>query len=113
MRLRIVLPKVNPETITVPTRCADAGCAGRKFYLRQEVAKPLRDTVYREVQVHRYQCLRVQTDVSGLSRRNQPRPNLATGQRASGDAVSAGVKLWSDLVGVRSSWGVPVQESHL
>ena len=60
MRLRIVLPKVNPEAITVPTRCAYAGCGGRKFHLRQEVAKSLRDTVYQEVQVHRYQCLRCQ-----------------------------------------------------
>src|SRR5437868_11954402 len=58
MRLRIELPKVTPEAITVPTRCAYAGCDGRKFYLRQEVAKPLRDTVYHEVQVHRYQCLK-------------------------------------------------------
>ena len=58
MRLRIVLPKVNPEAITVPTRCVTAGCAGRKFHLRQEVAKPLRDTVYQEVLAHRYQCLR-------------------------------------------------------
>ncbi len=58
MRLRILLPKVNPEAITVPIRCAYVGCRGRKFYLRQEVAKPLRDTVYHEVQVHRYQCLK-------------------------------------------------------
>jgi len=58
MRLRIVLPKVNPEAITVPTRCAYADCGGRTFHLRQAVAKPLRDTVYQEVQVHRYQCLR-------------------------------------------------------
>ena len=35
MRLRIVLPKVNPEAITVPTRCAYAGCSGRKFHLRK------------------------------------------------------------------------------
>src|SRR6266478_787208 len=58
MRLRILLPKVNPEAIAVPTRCAYAGCEGRKFHLRQEVSKPLRDTVYQEVRVHRYQCLR-------------------------------------------------------
>ncbi len=58
MRLRIVLPKVNPEAITVPTQCAYAGCGGRKLQLRQEVTKPLRDTVYHEVQVPRYQCLR-------------------------------------------------------
>jgi hypothetical protein len=35
MRLRIVLPKVNPEAITVPTRCSDADCSGRKFHLRK------------------------------------------------------------------------------
>ena len=58
MRLRILLPKVNPEAITEPTRCVYAGCAGRKFHVRQEVRKPLRDTVYHEVQVHRYQCLK-------------------------------------------------------
>jgi transposase-like protein len=58
MRLRIVLPKVNPEAISVPTRCIAADCGGRKFYLRQEVSKSLRDTVYHKVQVHRYQCLR-------------------------------------------------------
>src|SRR5438128_3550066 len=58
MRLRILLPKVKPEAITVPTQCAYAGCAGRKFDLRQRVSKALRDTVYQQVQVPRYQCLR-------------------------------------------------------
>ena len=58
MRLRIVLPKVNPEVMAVPSTCSYAGCGGRKFHLRQEVAKPLRDTVYHAVRVHRYQCLR-------------------------------------------------------
>jgi transposase-like protein len=58
MRLRILLPKVKPEAITVPTQCTYAGCGGKKFHLRQQVSKPLRDTVYQEVQVPRYQCLR-------------------------------------------------------
>ncbi len=58
MRLQIVLPKVNPEAIEVPTRCAYAGCRGRKFHLRQQVAKALRDTVYHQVLVQRYQCLK-------------------------------------------------------
>jgi hypothetical protein len=35
MRLRIVLPKVNPEAMTVPTRCSYAGCGGRTFHLRK------------------------------------------------------------------------------
>ncbi len=58
MRLRIVLPKVNPEAMTVPTRCIAADCGSRTFHLRQEVPKLLRDTVYHEVQVYHYQCLR-------------------------------------------------------
>ncbi len=58
MRLRILLPKVNPEVIIVPTRCVCTDCSGRKFRLRQEVKKSLRDTVYHEVQVHRYECLK-------------------------------------------------------
>jgi hypothetical protein len=44
MRLRIVLPKVKPDTIIVPTRSVYAGCRGQKFFLRQTVTKPLRDT---------------------------------------------------------------------
>lgn len=60
MRLRILLPKVKPEAITIPTQCVYAGCGGKKFHLRQQVSKPLRDTVYQEVQVPRYQCLRCQ-----------------------------------------------------
>ncbi len=58
MRLQILLPKVNPETIPVPVKWSYPDCGGRKLRLRQEVAKPLRDMVYKEVQVHRYQCLR-------------------------------------------------------
>src|SRR5260370_32700518 len=58
IRLRILLPKVKPEAITVPTQCAYASWEGKKFYLRQQVSKPVRDTVYQEVQVPRYQCLR-------------------------------------------------------
>jgi len=37
------------------------------FTYERRVVKALRDTVYPEVQVPRSQCLRVQTDVSGLS----------------------------------------------
>jgi transposase-like protein len=60
MRLRILLAKVNPEAIPVPTRCTYPGCGGRKVHLRLEVTKSLRDTVYHEVQVHRYECLKCQ-----------------------------------------------------
>jgi hypothetical protein len=84
MRLRIVFPKVNPEVIEAPTRCVYAGCNGRKFHLRQAVSKPLRDTVYHEVVVHRYQCLKC-----GRTFRVYPQgttPNQ-TSQRVKGLAV--------------------------
>ena len=113
MRLRIVLAKVNPEAITRPTRCAYTGCGGRKVHIRQEVAKPLRDTVYHEVQVHRYQCLKCKRTF-GVYPEGATRAQ--TSQRVKGLAVMLyllGCALWSDLIGARSAWGVPVQESHL
>ena len=108
MRLRIVLPKVNPEVIEVPTRCAYAGCRGRKFQLRQAVTKPLRDTVYHEVGVHRYQCLKCQRTFRVYPQGTTSAQTGASGQRAGGDAVSAGVKLWSDLLSLRRPGSVPV-----
>ena len=111
MRLRIVLPKVNPEAITVPTRCVYAGCSGRKFHLRQDVAKALRDTVYHEVLVHRYQCLKCKRTFRVYPEGTTP---AQISQRVKGLAVLLyllGCALWGDLLGVRSSWGVPVQES--
>src|SRR5215469_2872894 len=84
MRLRIVLPKVTPELIEVPTRCAYAGCGGRKFHLRQEVKKPLRDTVYHEVVVHRYQCLKCQRTFRVYPQGTTP---AQTSQRVKGLAV--------------------------
>ena len=49
MRLVILLPNVKPEAITIPTRGGYAGCEGKKYHLRQAMAKPLRDTMYQEV----------------------------------------------------------------
>ncbi len=84
MRLRIVLAKVNPDVIEVPTRCVYPGCSGRKFHLRQAVAKPLRDTVYHEVQVHRYQCVKCQRTFRVYP---QGTTSAQTSQRVKGLAV--------------------------
>jgi len=58
MRLHLLLPKVKPEKIAVPSKCPFANCEGRGFRLHQPVRKALRDTVYQQVEVHRYQCLK-------------------------------------------------------
>lgn len=108
MRLRIVLPKVTPEAITVPKRCAYAGCGGSKLYLRQAVAKPLRDTVYHEVQVHRYQCLKCKRTFRVYP---EGTTSAQTSQRVKGLAVLLyllGCALWGHLLSIRSAWGLPV-----
>ena len=76
MRLRILLAKVNPEAITVPTQCAYAGCAGRKVHLRKA-----RDEIPARYGVSAsagalLSVFEVQTPLSGLSaiRRRERKP---------------------------------------
>ena len=58
MRLKLLLPRVEPNVFQEPSHCPDAKCGGQQFYLRQAVPKPVRDTVYKEVTARRYECLR-------------------------------------------------------
>ena len=58
MRLQLLLPKVDPDVFQEPALCPNEKCGGRVFTLRQEVVKPVRDTVYSEVTARRYECLR-------------------------------------------------------
>ena len=58
MRLKLLLPQVEPDRYQEPAVCPLAGCGGRHWTMRQECGKPLRDTVYGEVVARRYECLR-------------------------------------------------------
>jgi len=58
MRLKLLLPKVEPEVYQEPVGCPCPGCQGRRFHLRQTVHKPLRDTLLDKVEARRYGCLR-------------------------------------------------------
>lgn len=58
MRLQLILPRVQPGEFEIPAICPYEGCEGRHFRHHQEVDKPLRDTRYDFVTVHRYECLR-------------------------------------------------------
>jgi len=57
MRLNLLLPRVEPDVYQEPKACPYHGCRGKRFHLRQEVRKPLRDTVLHEVVARRYECL--------------------------------------------------------
>ena len=58
MRLEMILPRVRPETMRMPQQCPYKGCSGRSFKHLQAVTRPVRDTQYTTVEVHRYRCLR-------------------------------------------------------
>jgi hypothetical protein len=58
MRLHLLLAKVEPKALPVPTKCAYADCTSKQVRLHQPVSKTLRDTVYPQVEVHRYRCLK-------------------------------------------------------
>jgi len=58
MRLKLLLPRVEPSEFEEPSVCPYEKCGGKHFHLRQEVGKPVRDTVYRAVTARRYDCLR-------------------------------------------------------
>lgn len=58
MRLKLILPVVNPVKYTQPVRCKKKGCEGKYFCQRQVVKKALRDGEYTEVKAYRYECLR-------------------------------------------------------
>jgi hypothetical protein len=56
MRLQLLLPKVEPKEISEPRECVYEGCGSKQVQMHQPVEKALRDTVYQQVQVHRYRC---------------------------------------------------------
>jgi transposase-like protein len=58
MRLKLILPVVNPVRYTQPGQCERAGCGGKYLRQRQIVRKTLRDGEYNEVKAYRYECLR-------------------------------------------------------
>jgi transposase-like protein len=56
MRLKLILPEVNPEQITKPEKCRYGKCGGKHFKVHQEVKKAIRDSKYTEVSALRYEC---------------------------------------------------------
>lgn len=58
MRLKLILPSVDPDVHPVPTGCPYPGCGSRQVVRHQPVAKPLRDTRLDQVEAVRYRCVR-------------------------------------------------------
>jgi transposase-like protein len=60
MRIRVELPKVEPEVYEEPETCPYEGCEGRYFKAHgvKEEAKALRDLDYEEVHSYRQKCMK-------------------------------------------------------
>ncbi len=56
MRLKLLLPEVQPDHFVLPKHCPTPGCKGRRFYPRQAVEKKIVDAKHKQVQAWRYQC---------------------------------------------------------
>jgi hypothetical protein len=53
MRLQVLLPKVDPQEISIPVACVYADCASKDVQLHHSVQKALRDTMHTHLQAHR------------------------------------------------------------
>jgi len=58
MRLKLLLPVVEPTQYEKTRKCPNPECKGRRFHLRQEVQKNVRDAKYATVKARRYECTR-------------------------------------------------------
>jgi hypothetical protein len=56
MRLKLLLPDVEPTKFEMPRKCPQSGCRGMRFYPRQAVKKKIVDSEYQEVMAWRYEC---------------------------------------------------------
>jgi transposase-like protein len=58
MRLQLILPRVEPSKMEVPSICPYQSCQGRHFRHHQVVDKAVKDTLFDAVSAQRYKCLR-------------------------------------------------------
>lgn len=112
MRLQLLLPKVDPKAIPVPSQCPSSGCASKQVRLHQPVKKALRDSKYEQVEAHRYRCL-----TCGRTFRVYP---TGVSQAHTSDRVKGLAVMWY-LLGLSygavslalESLGVPLSKTHV
>lgn len=87
MRLQLILPRVEPTNMNVPSVCPYEDCQGRHFRHHQQVDKAVKDTRYASVSAERYACLRCQ-------RTFRVYPQGVTGDQTSQRVKGLGVLLY-------------------
>src|SRR5512142_9220 len=101
MRLHLLLAKVEPKAILVPSKCAYPNCTSKRVQLHQPVKKALRDTVHKPGGSASLSRPQMRAHLPGLAARSAPCPQFGAGQRGGSDVVSVGTLVWSSVAGFR------------
>src|SRR2546428_11053772 len=72
MRLHLLLAKVEPKAIPVPSKCAYPNCTSKRVQLHQPVKKALRDTVHKPGGSASLSLPQMRAHLPGLSARSDP-----------------------------------------
>ena len=113
MRLHLLLAKVEPKAIPVPSKCGYANCTSKQVRLHQPVQKALRDTVHKPRGSASLSLPQMPAHLPRVSTWRHPCAEFGAGQRAGGDVVSVGTLLWSGVVGLRELRRAALQNARL
>jgi hypothetical protein len=76
MRLHVLLPKVDPKGLAVPSKCGYPDCSSKQVQMHQPVQKALRDTVHKPRRSASLSVPQMQAHLSRLSKRSDAFPQF-------------------------------------
>ncbi len=76
MRLHLLLPKVDPKALPVPSKCVYPDCTSQQVRFHQPVKKALRDTVHKPRGSASLSLSQMRAHVPGVSAWSQPCPEF-------------------------------------
>jgi len=113
MRLHLLLAKVEPKAMPVPSKCGYANCTSKQVRLHQPVKKALRDTVHKPRGSASLSLSQMPAHLSGVSAWSHACTELGAGQRVGGDVVSVGTLVWSGVPRLRQLGSHALQDASL
>ncbi len=113
MRLHLLLAKVEPKAIAVPSKCRYPGCTSKQVRLHQPVKKALRDTVQKPRGSASLSLSQMWAHLPSVSAWSHPCAEFGAGQRAGGDVVSVGTLFRSGVAGLRQLGRTTLQDASV
>src|SRR3989440_2708755 len=95
MRFHLLLAKVEPKAMPVPSKCGYANCTSKQVQWHQPVKKALRDTVHKPRRSAPLSLPQMPAHLPGVSAWRHACTEFGAGQRVGGDVVPVGTLVWS------------------